>query len=269
MSKPEQKQVIVELQNGDKCEGVLANIDKVNLKILLVNAKKTPASDPTKPESFEKLEINKGDIKEIKVIQFEVKTEPKEEQSNINAIPEDKKPVNVQQTKTKGYDKNESFFDTLTGMTHPEARQESKNYNDKNKDTFNLPNEPERRYHNNGYNNYHNNRGRGRYHNRGNRGRGRGGYNNYNNYNNGGNYYNNNNYYNHNYYNTTQNNKERYYSRDTRQYENKSLEYMKEKIIEMMIDIETKFEYDYTEIIDNLKDKISINVYKREGFFIK
>ena len=41
MSKPEQKQVIVELQNGDKCEGVLANIDKVNLNILLVNAKKT------------------------------------------------------------------------------------------------------------------------------------------------------------------------------------------------------------------------------------
>lgn len=188
MSKPEQKQVIVELQNGDKCEGVLANIDKVNLKILLVNAKKTPSSDPSKPESFEKLEINKGDIKEIKVIQFEVKAEPKEEQSNINAIPEDKKPVNVQGAKTKSYDKNESFFDTLSGMTHPEARQESKNYNDKNKDTFNLPNEPERKYHNNGYN--HNNRGRGGYHNRGNRGRGRGGFNNYNNYN-GGNYYNN------------------------------------------------------------------------------
>ena len=191
MSKPEQKQVIVELQNGDKCEGVLANIDKVNLKILLVNAKKTPSSDPSKPESFEKLEINKGDIKEIKVIQFEVKAEPKEEQSNINAIPEDKKPVNVQGAKTKSYDKNESFFDTLSGMTHPEARQESKNYNDKNKDTFNLPNEPERKYHNNGYNNYHNNRGRGGYHNRGNRGRGRGGFTNYNNYN-GGNYYNNN-----------------------------------------------------------------------------
>lgn len=188
MSKPEQKQVIVELQNGDKCEGVLANIDKVNLKILLVNAKKTPSRDPSKPESFEKLEINKGDIKEIKVIQFEVKAEPKEEQSNINAIPEDKKPVNVQGAKTKSYDKNESFFDTLSGMTHPEARQESKNYNDKNKDTFNLPNEPERKYHNNGYN--HNNRGRGGYHNRGNRGRGRGGFNNYNNYN-GGNYYNN------------------------------------------------------------------------------
>ena len=119
MSKPEQKQVIVELQNWDKCEGVLANIDKVNLKILLVNAKKTPSSDPTKSENFEKLEINKGDIKEIKVIQFEVKTEPKQEQSNINAIPEDKKPINVQQTKTKSYDKNELFFDTLSGMTHP------------------------------------------------------------------------------------------------------------------------------------------------------
>lgn len=104
MSKPEQKQVIVELQNGDKCEGVLANIDKFNLKILLVNAKKTPSSDPTKSESYEKLEINKGDIKEIKVIQFEVKTEPKQEQSNINAIPDDKKPINVQQTKTKSYD---------------------------------------------------------------------------------------------------------------------------------------------------------------------
>ena len=176
------------MQNGDKCEGVLANIDKVNLKILLVNAKKTPSSDPAKSESYEKLEINKGDIKEIKVIQFEVKTEPKQEQSNINAIPEDKKPINVQQTKTKSYDKNESFFDTLSGMTHPEARQESKNYNDKNKDTFNLPNEPERKFHNNGYYNYHN-RGRGGYHNRGNRGRGG-----FNNYNNGGNFYNNNNF---------------------------------------------------------------------------
>ena len=52
-----------------------------------------------------------------------------------------------------------------------------------------------------------------------------------------------------------------------KQYENKSLEYMKEKIIEMMIDIETKFEYDYTEIIDNLKDKITTHIsIANEGF---
>ena len=188
MSKPEQKQVIVELQNGDKCEGVLANIDKVNLKIQLTSAKKTSGTEPTKVESFESLEISKADIKEIKVIQFEVKTEPKEDTSNINAIPESKKPTNVEQTKQKSYDKNESFFDSLSGANHFEARQESKNYNEKNKDTFNLPNQPERKpYYNNRGRGYHHNRGRGGYHNNN---RGRGGYNNYNNYhnNNNGNY---------------------------------------------------------------------------------
>ena len=189
MSKPEQKQVIVELQNGDKCEGVLANIDKVNLKIQLTAAKKTSGTAPTKVESFETLEISKADIKEIKVIQFEAKTEPKEESGNINAIPDNKKPLNVEQTKQKSYDKNESFFDTLSGATHFEARQESKNYNQKNKDTFNLPNEPERKpyYNNRGRGGYHHNRGRGGYYNNN---RGRGGYNNYNNYhnNNNGNY---------------------------------------------------------------------------------
>lgn len=204
MSKQEQKQVIVELKDGDKCEGELVNIDKVNLKIKLANVKKTPASDPSKPEILETLEINKNDIKEIKVIQYEEKVEEKEEQSNINAIPEDKKlnAVQQQQSKQKSYDKNESFFDNLTGLTHPEARQESKNYNDKNKDTFNLPNEPEKKRYQKG--NYYNNKGgRGGYQHRGRgRGRGRGGYNN-----NSMNYYNNNN--NGNYYNQNQGRKGR------------------------------------------------------------
>ena len=176
MSKPEQKQVIVELQNGDKCEGVLANIDKVNLKIQLTTAKKTSGTDPSKVESFESLEISKADIKEIKVIQFEVKTEPKEDSSNINAIPDSKKPTNIEQTKPKSYDKNESFFDTLSGATHYEARQESKNYNERNKGRGGYHNNNRGRGGYNNYSNYHNNNN-GNYNGR--RGRGRGGYNTY------------------------------------------------------------------------------------------
>lgn len=171
MSKTEPKQVICELKNGDKVEGILSIIDKQNLKIKLTSAKKTTAENPSKTETFEELELNKDEIKELKLIQFEPRTEPKEQQQNINAIPEDKKPVMAQnQAKTKSYDKSESFFDNLKGMTHPEARQESKNYNDKNKDTFNLTEQEKRQYFNK---NNHGNRGG--FHQRGSRGRGRGG----------------------------------------------------------------------------------------------
>ena len=220
MNKSEEKQVIVELTNGQKVRGTLVQVDKINLKMILENVKQEVNG---KEETIDKLEIKKSDIKELKLVHFEMKAEEKQ---NINAIPENKIPQNQENTQ-KAYDKNESFFDKLTSMTHPEARNESKNYNQKNKDTFNLTEQDKsnqnnkKYYHNNnnnrgrGYNKYHNNKGRGGYNNNnynknynnnynnnnnrggyGNfRGRGRGrGYNNYyNNYQKKNNYNNNNN----------------------------------------------------------------------------
>jgi small nuclear ribonucleoprotein (snRNP)-like protein len=219
MNKSEEKQVIVELTNGQKVRGTLVQVDKINLKMILENVKQEVNG---KEETIDKLEIKKSDIKELKLVHFEMKAEEKQ---NINAIPENKIPQNQENTQ-KAYDKNESFFDKLTSMTHPEARNESKNYNQKNKDTFNLTEQDKsnqnnkKYYHNNnnnrgrGYNKYHNNKGRGGYNNNNynknynnnynnNRGgygnfRGRGqrgrGYNNYyNNYQKKNNYNNNNN----------------------------------------------------------------------------
>ena len=157
MIKTEEKQVIVELNNGQKVSGTLIKVDKINLKMILENVKQEIDG---KEETFDKLEINKSDIKELKLVHFEMKPEEKQ---NINAIPENKIPQNKENMQ-KAYDKNESFFDKLTSMTHPEARNESKNYNQKNKDTFNLSeedknnNKGKKKYY---YNN--NNRGRGGY----------------------------------------------------------------------------------------------------------
>ena len=202
MNKSEEKQVIVELNNGQKVRGTLIQVDKINLKMILENVKQEVNG---KEETLDKLEINKSDIKELKLVHFEMKTEEKQ---NINAIPENKIPQNQENTQ-KAYDKNESFFDKLTSMTNPEARNESKNYNQKNKDTFNLTeqdksNQNKKYYHNNnnrgrgnknynrgrgGYNNnrgFHNNNNRGGYKNFRGRGRGKKNYN--------SNYYGNNNY---------------------------------------------------------------------------
>jgi len=168
MSKAENKQVIVELFNGDKVKGTLIQVDKINLKMILENV--IIQRNEKEDEKLDKLEINKSDIKELKLINYEIKTE--EIQCNINAIPENKIPQK-EDNKEKAYDKNESFFDKLTPMTHPEVRQESKIYNQKNKDTFNLTEEQN----NQGYNkksHYYNNGGRGNK----NYIRGRGGYNN-------------------------------------------------------------------------------------------
>ena len=201
MIKTEEKQVIVELNNGEKVRGTLINVDKINLKMILNNVKQEiDGKEVTK----DKLEINKSDIKEIKLVHFEMKSE---EKHNINAIPENKIPQNKENTQ-KAYDKNESFFDNLTSMTHPEARNESKNYNQKNKDTFNLNEQDKKDKGNNKYYNNNNHRGRGGYNKYYNN---RGGYNNYknnrgrynnNNYNYGNNRgkYNNNKGYNNNYY---------------------------------------------------------------------
>ena len=180
MSKVEDKQVVCELKDGGHVEGVLVNIDKINLKIMLSKVKKSHKENPQDVQHFDNLEINKDDIKELKLIQYEAKDNSKEININTNAIPENKIPSQYQlqqQNKSKSYNKEESFFDNLNGMTHQEAKKESKNYNNRNKDTFQLNDNKNNNYNHNGYYQKHhrgNNRGgRGRY--RGsNRGRGRG-----------------------------------------------------------------------------------------------
>ncbi len=201
MNKTENKQVIVDLFNGDKVLGTLIEVDKINLKMIL---EKVTRKKNGEEEKLDKIEINKSDIKELKLVNYEIKKE--EIQKNINAIPENKIPQK-EEIGEKAYDKNESFFDKLTSMTHPEAKQESNNYNQKNKDTFNLIEDKNnqifkknnyynnsrgrgnKNYNNRGRGNYNNNRGF--YNNRGNyknyRGRGQRGRKSYNNY------YNNNN----------------------------------------------------------------------------
>jgi small nuclear ribonucleoprotein (snRNP)-like protein len=141
--------VIVELKNGNKCEGIISNIDKVNFKMYLNSAKKyfTDESGSQKEENHDTLEINKEDIKEVKLVQYE---QPKDENKNINAIPESKLSQFKSQDKSKGYDKSESFFDNLSAMSNNDAKNLSIKYNDKNLETFNLPKESQ----NIGENNY-------------------------------------------------------------------------------------------------------------------
>ena len=179
MNKTENKQVIVDLFNGDKVLGTLMEVDKINLKMIL---EKVTRKKNGEEEKLDKLEINKSDIKELKLVNYEIKKE--EIQKNINAIPENKIPQK-EEIGEKAYDKNESFFDKLTSMTHPEAKQESNNYNQKNKDTFNLIEDKNNQiFKKNNY--YNNSRGRG---NKNYNNRGRGNYNNNRGfYNNRGNY---------------------------------------------------------------------------------
>lgn len=166
--------VIVELKNGNKCEGIISSIDKVNFKMFLNSAKKyfTDESGNAKEENFDTLEINKEDIKEVKLVQYE---QPKEENKNINAIPENRVNQFKTQDKSKGYDKSESFFDNLSAISNTDAKNLSIKYNDKNLETFNLPKESQDSRDNNfrPRGGYRKNRG-----NTGNRGGFRGNYNN-------------------------------------------------------------------------------------------
>ena len=109
-----------------------------------------------------------------------MKIKIEENKNNINAIPDHKIPQNKEKGE-KSYNKNESFFDKLTPITKLESREESKHYNQRNKDTFNLN---EQEHYKVKKNHYHNN----------NNYKGKGGYNKY--YNNRGGYKNNNKYYN-------------------------------------------------------------------------
>ena len=104
-------------------------------------------------------------------------------------------PQKPEKVKDKCYDKEESFFDKLEIASKGALMQETKNYNEKNKDTFQLTGEQDQKFyypHKKGYGNYN----RGNYQGGGYRGRGgrrgrgnyQGGYGNYGNVNQGGNY---------------------------------------------------------------------------------
>ena len=190
--------IIIITKDGTKYLGTLLKIDKINEKVILSQVTKTFQG---KEENLDSAEVAKNDISEYKALEIVNKTE---DVPNFNAIPENKvNNINQNQIENldKAYDKSKDFFDGLKNVTNSEAKYESKLFNDKNKDTFNLTEkELNQNFNKNSYykkygkNNLRGfNRGRGGY----NRGRynNRQYNNNYNNYNN--NYYQqNNNYYN-------------------------------------------------------------------------
>ena len=197
MNQQKQKILIVETKDGAKYQGIYVSKDIQKQTITLSNVKKTFQGNE---EQLPNIELTKDNIARIDIIDVRP---PKEDIHNINEIPENKKSAideNKLANVEKAYDKSkDDFFDHLKPMSNPEVKKESKYYNKKNKDTFNLPedtNENNREWRGKGY-------GRGR-------GRGRGGYrgrynNYYNNQKNYGGYDNknggNSNYQGQNYYN--------------------------------------------------------------------
>lgn len=187
--------VIIDLKNGNKCEGILVNIDKERMVINLSNAKKIITNDDGSKteENHQKLEISKEDIKEVKIVQFEAKEEPPKKETNINAIPQNLQTnAEIAYNKNRLYNKSDSFFDGLTPMSNLDAKNESIRYNDKNCETFDLP----KNQMNDNFSYSSNRRGN----NRGSRGNFRG-----NNSRRGGNYMGNRNNYNNNYNRNHQN----------------------------------------------------------------
>lgn len=166
MSQQKQNILIIETKDGIKYEGVYVSKDIQKQILKLANVKKKYQD---KEEILPEIEISKENIANIYVVDIRP---PKDDIHNINEIPENKKNA-VDENKLanieKAYDKSrDDFFDNLKPMTNPEAKKESRDYNRKNKDTFNMSEEENNNY----------NRGwRGRGNKRGyNRGRGRGGY---------------------------------------------------------------------------------------------
>ena len=68
-----EKIVLLLLNNNSKIEGILIRIDKENLKIILEKGKITDADGNV--ELFEKTEVSKKDIKEIRLIEEKEKKE--------------------------------------------------------------------------------------------------------------------------------------------------------------------------------------------------
>jgi hypothetical protein len=179
MNQQKQNILIIETKDGAKYQGIYVSRDIQKQIITLSNVKKTFQE---KEELLPMIEITKETIASINIIDIRP---PREDIQNVNQIPENKKNVideNKLANVVKAYDKSkDDFFDQLKPMTNPEVKKESKYYNQKNKDTFSLPDDAneknqEWRKRGRGRGNrrgYGQGRGRGN-HNRGNRG----GYNN-------------------------------------------------------------------------------------------
>lgn len=199
-----EKVILLVLHNGSKVEGILIKIDKENLKMILERGKiiKENCSD----EAFDKIEISKKDIKEIRVLEEkEIKKEqpklkPQETEkvqiakpqvvttssvnndSTFNSIP-----LSIQQQYAHDSSKYEKgdFFDGLTISNNRDNYKDIRTYNEKNKETFNLDDNyvhhssyRKRRGGHGGGNNGGHHQGGGYHQNgRGNGYRGRGGYN--------------------------------------------------------------------------------------------
>jgi hypothetical protein len=161
-----EKIVLLTLNDNTKLEGVLIKIDKENLKIIL--GKGFITNTDGKTVTFEKTEIFKKDIREIRLV--EEKEKPKEQEraqdpSNNNEINKNSQntnntvnktddktedlgkgdtfnaiPQNIQeryQNSSSKYEKDD-FFDGLTISNNKENYKEIRTYNEKNKETFAL-----------------------------------------------------------------------------------------------------------------------------------
>ena len=169
MNQQKQNILIIETKNGAKYQGIYISKDLQKQIITLSNVKKTFQQNE---ETFPMIDIKKDDIASINIIDFRP---PKEDIHNINEIPENKKNAideNQLANVEKAYDKSkDDFFDRLKPMNNPEVKKVSKNYNQKNKDTFSLPDDDNKN------NQEWRKRGRGRGNKRGNiKNYGRGGY---------------------------------------------------------------------------------------------
>lgn len=150
MKDGKEKYVILLLNDGSKVEGNLIRIDKENLKIVLENGRKTPLEGDV--SSFEKAEVSKADIKEVRMVdqpeRIEKTSEEKEDEKediqentqdeptgSFNAIP-----LNIQkkyQVEASKYEKD-GFFDSLSLDNKNDNFKDTRTYNDKNKETFGI-----------------------------------------------------------------------------------------------------------------------------------
>lgn len=206
-----EKIVLLTLNDNTKLEGVLVKIDKENLKIILGKGKVISLDGST--EEFDKNEIFKKDIKEIRlveekdkpvenrpvVIQNENKKEEIVEDSAFNAIPLD---IQEKYDNENCKYERDGFFDGLKIANNKDNYKDIKTYNEKNKETFGLDDTFNNNGTKKGQRNYNHRRKRG-----GGNYRGRGGYNNHHGNNNNYHHHNHGNYhghYNHQGYNNNQ-----------------------------------------------------------------
>jgi hypothetical protein len=122
---------LVELQNGFKVEGKITSIDKVNMKITIVNATRYN-EDNLKKEFFPELIIQKTEIKEVKKFDYDIVSKTTSMGSqNIYLLPS---PAN--RKKPQFTLSNDGFFDNLTHLSPDEEMKEAIRYNEKNNETF-------------------------------------------------------------------------------------------------------------------------------------